>query len=221
MSTEVESAPNRSGLLTRAHRLLEIPSLFDLYQIVADGGKRAPVSRFLEDVPYETVLDLGCGTGAWSYLARGRYLGVDNSSSFVAGCERRYADDPKKEFRVGDIEAAEMNEHFDLALMMSVLHHLTDEQADTLLDRLDCRVDRIVVMDLMPNPGNPLSRLLYRSDRGDFIRTVDAQRRLLLRSGNWSMEREDTFYSYNRLYRHTLFLLRSTSVTNRVDSSRS
>ena len=211
MSTEVEPAVYRNGLLTRAHRLFEIPALFDVYQVLVDGGKHAPVSGFLREVPYETVLDLGCGTGAWSYLTRTRYLGIDFSPSFVAGCRRRFANDPRKSFEVGDVESIAVDERYDLALMMSVLHHISDAQARRLLDRLSKCASRVVVMDLMPNPGNPISRLLYRLDRGDFIRSTDAQRRLLLESADWKLEREDAFYSYNRIYRHTLFLLCSPS----------
>lgn len=212
MSIEVESTQKRSSLLERAHRILEISSLFNLYQVVADGGKRAPVSRFLDGVPYESVLDLGCGTGAWSYLARGRYLGLDYSTSFISGCRKKFADDPRKKFLVGDVENIDLDERFDLALMMSILHHLSDDQAASLLDGLCDRVARIVVMDLLPNPSNPVSRLLYRLDRGDFIRSPDAQRGILLQSRSWKLEREDSFYSYNRLYRHTLFLLRSATL---------
>ena len=64
MSTEVEPAVYRNGLLTRAHRLFEIPALFDVYQVLVDGRKHAPISEFLREMPYETVLDLDCGTDA-------------------------------------------------------------------------------------------------------------------------------------------------------------
>lgn len=216
MSTDVGSSRDRTGLLTRAHRLFENPLVFELYQVVVDGGKRAPVSRFLEGVPYESVVDLGCGTGAWSYLAHDRYLGLDYSPSFIRGCRRRFSDDSRKRFQLGDLESVHLDETFDLALMMSVLHHLSDRQAEAVLGGLGGRAGRLLVMDLMPVPKNPVSRLLYRLDRGEHIRTADAQRRLLLRSGRWNLEKEDSFYSYNRLYRHTLFLLRSSSVA--VDS---
>jgi SAM-dependent methyltransferase len=211
MSTEVESAKQRGELLTRAHRLLEIPALFELYQVAVDGGKRTPVSRFLEGVPYESVVDLGCGTGAWSYLTKKTYLGLDYSSSFIEGCRRRFRDDGRKRFEMGDLESIELNERFDLALMMSVLHHLSDHQAEAVLESLRGNATRLLVMDLIPMRGNPLSRLLYRLDRGDHIRSVDQQRRVLTGSGDWEVEREDSFYSYNRLYRHTLFLLQPKS----------
>jgi SAM-dependent methyltransferase len=211
MSTEAEARPRKGGLLRRAHGLFELPAVFNLYQVVADGGKRSPVSAFLSDIPYETVLDLGCGTGAWSYLARGRYLGIDFSESFIEGCRKRYGRHPGKSFITGDLGSVTIDERFDLALMMSVLHHLSDEDAAALLDQLHDRAHRILVMDLFPIPGNPISRLLYGLDRGDHIRSVDEQRRVLLHSGRWEIERESSFHSYNRLYRHTLFLLKSST----------
>jgi SAM-dependent methyltransferase len=217
MSTEAGSAPARNTWLRRAHRLFDLPAIFDLYQIVADGGKRSPVSRFLSGIDYQTVLDLGCGTGAWSYLARGPYLGIDFSESFIRGCRRRYGNESNKTFQVGDLGSVEIERRFDLVLMMSVLHHLSDNEASGLLRQLEDRAGRLLVMDLMPNPPNPLSRILYRLDRGDHIRSAEDQRRILLQSGGWALERSDNFYSYNRLYRHTLFLLRSRVETTDDD----
>jgi SAM-dependent methyltransferase len=214
MSTEVEPAVRRSAILTHAHRLFEIPAVFDSYQVLVDGGKRAPVARFLDGIDYESVIDLGCGTGAWSYLARGRYLGLDYSASFIQGCRRRFRDDPRKSFAVGDLESIDLEQSFDLALMLSVLHHLSEDQADALLRQLSGHAKRVLVMDLMPAEKNPLSRLLYKLDRGDYIRSADLQLDLLLRSGDWALERRDSFYSYNRLYRHTLFLLRSVATAD-------
>ena len=218
MSTEVESAPRVHGLLGRAHRLLDVPILFEINQVVVDGGKRAPVSRFLEEVEYDSVVDLGCGTGAWSYLATGRYLGLDQSPSFIQGCKARFQKDARKRFEVGDLESMALEEDFDLALMMSVLHHLSDTQAEAALSRVAGRARLLLVMDLIPIPRNPLSRLLYGLDRGDFIRSLEDQRAVLLRSGHWQLEREDSFHSYNRLYRHSLFLLRAVSSRNEAFS---
>jgi len=211
MSTEAEPIRRRSGLLTRAHRLFEISSLFNAYQVVADGGKRSPVNEFLDGVPRRTILDVGCGTGAWSYLTEETYVGIDYSESFVRGCRRRFADDARKTFLVGDVEHLDVDQHFDLALMMSVLHHLSIQQAHSLLQKLRSVADRVVVMDLLPNPKNPISRLLYHLDRGDHIRTADDQERLLTDGGNWKVEQKSSFASYNRLYHHTLFLLRAWS----------
>jgi len=208
MSTDAETVRSRSGLLTRAHRLFEIPSLFDLYQVVADGGKRAPVEKFLTGVRRRDILDVGCGTGAWSYLTQESYVGIDYSESFIAGCRRRFGDDARKKFFVGDVEHLDVDRHFDLALMMSVLHHLSAKQAGLLLEKLRGKTNRVVVMDLLPNPENPISRLLYHLDRGDHIRSADDQEALLTAGGHWQVERKSSFHSYNRLYYHTLFLLR-------------
>lgn len=210
MSTEAGPAPPRRGLIARAHGILEVPFLFDLYQVVGDGGKRKPVSRFLDGVDYESVVDLGCGTGAWSFLARGPYLGLDYSTSFIDGCRRRFGDDPDKRFEVGDLASTGLDEVFDLALMMSVLHHLSDADASSVLERLADHAGRVLVMDLLPIEKNPVSRLLYRLDRGDYIRSAEQQEALLTANGHWEVERSDAFFSYNRLYRHSLYLLRST-----------
>ena len=209
MSTETEPARTKSWL-QRAHAILDVPFLFDLNQVILDGGKRAPVNKFLQDVAYETILDLGCGTGAWSYLTREKYVGLDYSRPFIEGCRRQFGSDPRKSFMVGDVETLESQMSFDLALMMSVLHHLSDDQANALMERLSRVATRLLVMDLIPIEYNPLSKFLYNIDRGDHIRTTDEQRRVLIANGRWLVQKEGSFYSYNRLYRHTLFLLKTS-----------
>ena len=44
-------------------RLFENSLVFNLNQVILDGGKTRQIRRFLADVPYRSVVDIGCGTG--------------------------------------------------------------------------------------------------------------------------------------------------------------
>lgn len=198
----------KSGLLyKRIDDLFESPMVFNSYQALVDGGKARQIKKFLRDVEYRSVVDIGCGTGNWANLSPAQYLGVDTSASFINRCQHRYANDPTKEFVLGDATSLDPGRRFDLGMLISVLHHLSDEQYERLSTWLSRTVRYLFVLDLYPIPGNPLSRFLYRMDRGNNIRSQDEQAELLLRDGRFRILRQADYYSPNRLYRHTLFLL--------------
>ena len=206
-----QANPARGGVFDRAYRRLddffEHPAVFNAYQAIADGGKFRQIRRFLATVPYESVLDVGSGTGNWAQLARGRYLGIDTSASFIEGCLERYAEDPEKTFLLADAAEIEPAEHYDLGLMISVLHHLSDQKAEAILRRLVTVCRYVFILDLYPIPWNPLARAAYALDRGNFIRSKEEQRRLVQRVEGFHVLKDDDYFSPSLLYRHTLFLL--------------
>ena len=200
-----------TGLYPYVDRLFEHPLVFNLNQVILDGGKTRQIRRFLADVPYQSVVDIGCGTGNWAKLARGPYLGVDTSPSFIAACRRRYANDPQKQFVQADAMALRPETPFDLACLISVLHHLSDAEVARLCAWVSRSARYFFVLDLYPIPHNPISRWLYQMDRGNHIRDPEAQQALLLRDGRFRLVKRGAYYSPNRLYRHTLFLLEANA----------
>lgn len=198
-----------AGWYQQLDRLFEHATVFNVYQALADGGKTRQIERFLAGVPYETVVDVGCGTGNWAPLARGRYLGVDTSPAFIEACRRRYADDPEKTFVQADAAALNLSQPFDLALLISVLHHLSDEDVRRLLPWVAGHARHLFVLDLYPMPWHPIARLLYALDRGDHIRSPATQRALLAEEPGLHLVKASSYFAPSGLYRHTLFLYES------------
>jgi SAM-dependent methyltransferase len=190
-------------------RAFESPIVFNLNQVLLDGGKTRHIRRFLADASRESVLDIGCGPGNWATIAEGRYLGIDTSESFIRGASRRYRGDATKRFVVADATMYDFGETFDLGIMVSVLHHLSDEETKRLLPSIASVARRLFVLDLYPNPANPVSAWLYAMDRGDHIRGPDRQAELLESCGSFRISERGDYFSTSRLYRHTLFLLDS------------
>lgn len=188
------------------HDFFERPWVFNAYQALVDGGKRRQIRRFLADVPYASVVDIGCGTGNWAAVAKGNYLGVDLSPSFVAACRARYAGDPSKTFLQADVAALDLPERYDLAQLISVLHHLSDDEVRRLLAWVARSTRFFFVLDLYPMPWHPVARVLYALDRGDHIRTPEAQKRLILENPAFRLVKEKSYFAPTGLYRHTLFL---------------
>lgn len=198
-----------SDLYRRIYRLFDNPAVFDAYQFLVDGGKERQIRRFLEDVPYRTVADIGCGTGNWATTARGPYLGVDVAPEFIDAASLRYSDEPDKMFLRLDPTQEDLPGRYDLAQLVSVLHHLSDDQTAMLLRRIVPRIRFLFVLDLYPIKRNPVARFLYAADRGDYIRDPEEQKRLLMAQGNLVLLREEDYYAPTMLYRHTLLLFES------------
>ena len=195
-----------SALYRRIYHLFDHPAVFNTYQLLVDGGKERQIRRFLRDVPYRSVVDIGCGTGNWAVTARGPYLGVDVAPEFVQAAADRHSGDGAKEFRQLDPTQEDLPGEYDLAQLVSVLHHLSDDQTTAMLERIVPRVRYLFVLDLYPISWNPASRFLYAADRGDYIRTPEEQKRLLLQDGTLALVREDDYFAPTMLYRHTLLL---------------
>lgn len=81
----------------------------------------------LEGWNWASVLDVGCGKGAFTNAlkrANNRVLGLDVSETAVAKARARF---PGVEFRVGSVETlAQLEERFELVVAMEVLSYVED-----------------------------------------------------------------------------------------------
>lgn len=85
-----------------------------------------------EGVDFENskTLDIGCGTGYYADAVRSQgckqYLGIDITDQLFPVLRQKY---PDYTFRKADISSVELNEHFDLIIMIDVTQHIVDESA--------------------------------------------------------------------------------------------
>lgn len=100
-------------------------------------GRSKGLARDLEAILGETldgksILDLGCGGGRIYKLYKpSRYVGVDQSANMLDIAERESADKDGKslclaELFDSDLIDFQVDEHFDIALMLNVLQHVTN-----------------------------------------------------------------------------------------------
>lgn len=205
------SVDKSRGLYPYIDRLFESAFVFNANQFLLDGGKTRQIKRFLSGLEFDSIVDIGCGPGNWAKIARGQYVGIDTSPSFIKTCIKRYSGDPRKRFIQADAAGITLGQTFDLAMLISVLHHLSDNEASRVCHWVALSTKYFFVLDLYPNPRNPVSRFLYAMDRGNFIREPREQERLLTKDNLFRVIRKEDYYCPNRFYRHTLYLLESRS----------
>jgi len=71
-----------------------------------------------------TVLDVGCGTGAYINNFNGlRYTGIDITEESINRLSKKY----EHRFIKGDISNLCLNENFDLVCCFNILSHITDD----------------------------------------------------------------------------------------------
>ncbi|HEV2595907.1 MAG TPA: class I SAM-dependent methyltransferase [Sphingomicrobium sp.] len=123
------------------------------------------------DFKGKTILDLGCGDGAYSLefaqLGVRRVLGVDPAHAAIAAAQAAARDqgvDQVIQFEVGniyDLDQYLKHGNFDCIILRGVLHHLPDPaRAIAGMRGFD---GTIIVLE--PNGGNPVLKLLERFSR--------------------------------------------------------
>lgn len=174
------------------------------------GVRLAPLRRALSLSAGDRVLDVGCGTGDYSPLvnrADCTYLGLDFSEAYVAQARRRYAA-PYRKFEVGDIRTMNFAPGcFTKALLIGVMHHLTDEENLIVLRALNQVIaDRLVVMDLSPGGWHVVNNVLSRLDRGRYPRVLADQTKLI--SQVMDVATADQYFVRSGIQRYSLIVAR-------------
>lgn len=155
----------------------------------------------------QRILDFGCGNGRLvRFLPNVEYLGIDSNSSYIdeatasKGSERvRFMCADVKDLASFGVEA------FDTIVSLGVLHHLSDDVAESALSAALALLKpggRLVTMDPCFHPEQAsIARVLMALDRGRFVRHPDDYRRLVQRAGG-SASQEIWHHVYKFPYTH-------------------
>ena len=178
------------------YHLLDRPWVYRLQRaVLAPGNARAFNAKFrdlLTRLPSaQRVLDVGCGPASWLFDSGLHPLGIDVSLSYM----REYRSRGERA-AVGSADALPFAAgSWDGVWSIGVLHHLPDAVAVAAIAEM-LRVCRpggyAVVLDaVMPRRAwlRPLAYVIRRLDRGRFVRSEDALRRLFPPHMAWQFDR--------------------------------
>lgn len=152
--------------------LLDHPRLYRAWQAPFVGKKLAPVLSYGVP-PAARVLDVGCGPGINAALFDSHgYVGVDLNDAYIRDARKRFSG---HRFEVRDVTTGVSDlGGFDVVLMNSLMHHLDDSGAASLLAsvaELDVTED-VHILDLVLPEEPGIARTLALADRGEHPRSV-------------------------------------------------
>lgn len=192
-------------MLRLFHKLVSLPSVYELSQWLVGGRKNRKI--LLEEfsaLPRQgRALDVGGGTGLLRNLlpSAWKYTCLDPDPQKLEGFRARF---PHEEC----IEASGCvipfpDGGFDLCLMKSVSHHLTETEFRTSLleiKRVLSQQGILIFIDATWNPKNFRGRILWSVDRGSFPRTEGTLQEHLSR--HFLVERKKSWKTHHN---YTLF----------------
>ncbi|HZO17255.1 MAG TPA: methyltransferase domain-containing protein [Polyangiaceae bacterium] len=163
------------------HSVLGHPSLYNLSQRVLGASEaRYRCLDELDARPGQRVLDVGCGPAYYlERLAPGvEYHGFDTDERYIGWATDRFG--ARARFycdTYGERHLAELG-HFDRVLLMGLLHHLDDREANALLALIARALapgGRVVTLDTCYDDRlSSLERWLASQDRGRHVRETRA-----------------------------------------------
>ena len=170
--------------------LFDRPAFYQHFHRFFSRAKFRYLQRYLGDRrSFERlkVLDLGCGPGTNSFLFSDKnqydYLGIDINEKYIRWARQLY----DLNFHCADVtKLANSGLVYDLILINSVMHHLSDFEANRLLSAaqglLSSRGECVVLDMIRPDvrkASNSIQRMLIQLDRGSFCRELRELQRLL------------------------------------------
>jgi len=167
------------------YKAVTVPIFYEAIQNLL-GRKKA--FNYLASGPLVTqkgdrVLDVGCGPGTLrSYLGEVEYTGIDLNAPHIDQAREKYGHMGQFHFgnAVTDIDI--LAGPYDLIICIGLLHHLEDDEAETLISSLSERLSdrgRLVTFDPVYIPRqNPIAKKLNDLDSGQNIRTQPAYKAL-------------------------------------------
>ena len=171
------------------HTAIEIlsnyPRLFLFCRSLLEANFTAIRNTIQENLPtddHHRILDVACGPGAFSTLFNpDGYVGVDINSRYINHARQYF----KGQFFIQDARMMKFEDgHFDKALVFGLLHHLSDEDVQSVLENL-WRVltpgGSVLVIEDIPTESNLniIGHMLHWAENGHYIRPPAEYRRLL------------------------------------------
>jgi cyclopropane fatty-acyl-phospholipid synthase-like methyltransferase len=160
-------------------KIINISYVYDFIQFLAGSSLAYKHIIKIMDNP-GSILDIGCGTSEiLKYIPEQIvYLGYDFNEGYITTAKNRYSDRKKTEFKTlkADVEV-NFQKKFDCILVLGLLHHLTDDEVESVFETAQKHMDRnsvLITIDPIVHEKTSLAaRYLISKDRGKAIRSTE------------------------------------------------
>lgn len=150
---------------------LKIPRLYDLIQILATGGFLKKVTRALPEIKYKRIFDMGCGTGNLiKHTNPMEYTGWDVNGEFIKLAKKKYGENRYKFCKKDIINDPFPAKNVDYAIIINVLHHLTDKEVVKVFNKVKGWKKAPVFIIVESRPLGLIGWILERLDAGSNFR---------------------------------------------------
>lgn len=168
-------------------RLLDNAYMFNLVRYILAGkqtGMRRFVANNLNEYKCNTIADFCCGTGDFAVNCppNSIYYGWDLNSNFIKYARKKYHKNTNKKFLEGNVlsEKSIYSRNFDAVLLISAMHHLSNEELSILLPKIKKITRKVfIIADIIPDPPHFLQRFFVKIDRGRYIRHKEDKLKIL------------------------------------------
>lgn len=156
--------------------ILQYPTIFSLFQkLIGTHRIKLLITQNTKLKPGFKVLDVGCGFGnLLEYLPHDiNYVGIDINQNYINYAKKKY--NLRGRFICADVTKLRLKEEkFDVILVSSLFHHLSDNEVKKLLKSLlpFIKKEAIVVSadSVYLKNQSYLSRFITSQDRGKYVR---------------------------------------------------
>ena len=189
--------PQEATRMSFRDRVLGSSAGFKLFKrlIASDRAMGVFADEYIRARDGQRVLDVACGLGDMlDHLPAVSYVGIDTNQDYITTASRIRGSERARFLcaSTDDLPSLDLAE-FDIALVISALHHLTDAQVSTMVSSVQHALKpggRLVTVDPVWKPDQrTTARVLIALDRGRYVRDLDGYARLLEKGSMTSRSR--------------------------------
>lgn len=169
-----------SQITTGIRSILSSPLVYNSFQALVGtpNMRRYVIKKNITSGINYKILDIGCGTGELiEYLPKGfDYTGFDLSNDYIEYAKKKYG-------KLGSFQCMDVNDYgenaaqYDVVLIFTLLHHLNDAEAKTILKKAhQCLKPggfTLSVDGVYFDGQDKLAKYILSKDRGQHIRHRD------------------------------------------------
>lgn len=176
----MENQPAKSHVSTGLRKILEHPSIYNIWQFIIGGeaAHKSLINDYCKPHPNARILEIACGTATildhFDKELNVSYCGYDLNPSYIDFAKKKYGD--RGQFHCASVfEARIPRESFDITLALGILHHLSNDESlkliETAWDSLSPGGFLFSAEPVWSGGQSRLEKYILSKDRGQNIRT--------------------------------------------------